>query len=258
VTALAQLCQELIRTSQGDTTDAADSPPQQQQVQAACGLSVGFLRSSVVPVLLSGLCDYSRDNRGDVGSWVREAAMDGLTQLLLLLGSLQQQQEAASAAVSAAPAAGWLPCELQQLHGELAVQLVSSLLQQSLERIARLRETGLMSLQGILAQPASAAAVPGAAAIAAALPADAAELAGVASLAVVPRIARLLQVPVYRLHVLEGLVASIGGVDASLSKAASAALLEQLGQQEQAPAVAGQLQQDVAGLLLRLWQQEAG
>lgn len=29
----------------------------------------------VVPSLMSALQDYSTDNRGDVGSWVREAAL---------------------------------------------------------------------------------------------------------------------------------------------------------------------------------------
>lgn len=41
-------------------------------------------------------------------------------------------------------------------------------------------------------------------------------------------VAALLVVPEYRAAVLEGLVASIGGLDASLSKAASAALLHTL------------------------------
>jgi len=31
--------------------------------------------------------DYSVDNRGDVGSWVREAAMDGAVKVIVSLGS---------------------------------------------------------------------------------------------------------------------------------------------------------------------------
>jgi hypothetical protein len=36
-------------------------------------------------VCLRSLRDYSRDNRGDVGSWVRESAMTGLQSLLIAL-----------------------------------------------------------------------------------------------------------------------------------------------------------------------------
>ena len=77
---------------------------------------------------------------------------------------------------------------------------------------------------------------------------------------------------------LEGLVASIGGVDAALAKEASAALLAQVGPaaagrshsrgaEELQDAVdvpgaaaggAGLLRSSVAALLLQLWRQEAG
>jgi hypothetical protein len=149
-----------------------------------------------------------------------------------------------------------------QLHRRLALLVVSGLLRQSLERIARLREASLVRLQQLLAQPATAAAVPGAAAIAAAVPEDAAELAGVASLACVAKLGGLLQLQWYRLPILEGLVASTGGVDASLAKAASAALLSQLEAGSAAAAGAAPQQQsmreDVAALLLRLWQSQTG
>ena len=75
-----------------------------------------------------------------------------------------------------AQADGWQPSSLAQLHRRLALLVVSGLLRQSLERIARLREVALIRLQQLLAQPATAAAVPGAAAIAAAVPEDTAEL----------------------------------------------------------------------------------
>jgi hypothetical protein len=39
------------------------------------------LMETVVGALLACLKDYSTDNRGDVGSWVREAAMQGLAQV---------------------------------------------------------------------------------------------------------------------------------------------------------------------------------
>ena len=40
--------------------------------------------AQVVSSLLSGLTDYYTDDRGDVGSWVRVAAMEGLTAFVPL------------------------------------------------------------------------------------------------------------------------------------------------------------------------------
>ncbi|MCD7463548.1 hypothetical protein HAX54_050847 [Datura stramonium] len=37
-----------------------------------------FIKNEVMQTLFKALDDYSKDNRGDVGSWVREAAIDGL------------------------------------------------------------------------------------------------------------------------------------------------------------------------------------
>lgn len=288
VNALTQVTLELL-TSQ---TAQHHSSSQQTAAEGAAGggaaaavqpcVSLSVLQQRVLPALLSALRDYSRDNRGDVGSWVREAAMNGTTQLLLLLSTMlsQQQQEQQGSSVShGADAVGsdWSHTALLELHSSLAVQLVGSLLQQSLERIARLRETSLINLQLILQQPAAAAAVPGADVIAAALPKDAAELAGVASLACVSRMGALLQLQSYRAAILEGLVTSIGGVDAALAKEASAALLSQVGSSSssshgsgQAASQAGkagaagagshhqELHCSTAALLLQLWQQESG
>jgi hypothetical protein len=44
-----------------------------------------LLQSCVLPVVLTGLHDYETDNRGDVGSWVRGAAMLTAVQLFELL-----------------------------------------------------------------------------------------------------------------------------------------------------------------------------
>ncbi len=47
------------------------------------GLSVDQGRMAY-RALLTSLCDYSIDNRGDVGSWVREASMTALEKLTYL------------------------------------------------------------------------------------------------------------------------------------------------------------------------------
>lgn len=291
VSSLALLTQELLTSQQQQQQGSPECSYSPSGTFADGGtmqplVSMAFMRQCVLPALYGALRDYSRDNRGDVGSWVREAAMDGTTQLLLLLGTMlpssqqQQQGDLGSATSAAAAAGGWMPDDVRTLHSSLALQLVGHLLQQSLERIARLRESALINLHTLLQQPAAAAAVPGAAAIAAALPADAAELAGVASLACVSRLGALLLLPWYRSAVLQGLAASIGGVDAALAKEASAALLAQVGGREgsgssssnsasaeagtetgglvAAAAGSGELRGSVAELLLQLWKQETG
>jgi len=289
VNALTQVTLELL-TSQAPRQHSSS---QQTAAEGAAGsgaaaavrpcVSLSVLQQRVLPALLLALRDYSRDNRGDVGSWVREAAMNGTTQLLLLLSRMlsPQQQEQGGSAAHGADTVGsdWSHTGLLELHSSLAVQLVGSLLQQSLERIARLRETSLINLQLILQEPPAAAAVPGADVIAAALPKNAAELAGVASLACVSRMGALLQLLSYRAAILEGLVTSIGGVDAALAKEASAALLSQVGSGSsssscygsgQAASQAGkvgaagagshhqELHCGTAALFLHLWQQESG
>ncbi|KAF6263485.1 armadillo-type protein [Scenedesmus sp. NREL 46B-D3] len=304
VSSLAQLTLELLTSSSEGTAAAAAEQPG----DSIASMPMQVVTGCVFPALLGAFEDYTRDNRGDVGSWVREAAMDGLAELVLALGSMQQQQQdgveqgqqqqqqqqqhlqdaAAMLPTDVASmqpqllqqqqqqqhstqpdgAAGWHPSSLVQLHRRLALLVVSGMLRQSLERIARLREAALTRLQQLLGQPATAAAVPGAAGIAAALPDDAAELAGVASLACVAKLGGLLQLQWYRLPLLEGLVASIGGVDASLAKAASAALLSQLEGGATAAAAAAEvaaatpevrsLREDVAALLLQLWQTQTG
>lgn len=68
--------------------------------------------------------------RGDVGSWVREAAMLALPQTLTLLRRLDPE--------------GLKVSEEEQAH--LTQQLIRALLKQAVERIARLREVSLVSL----------------------------------------------------------------------------------------------------------------
>ena len=47
----------------------------------------------IFTALLSSLCDYAVDNRGDVGSWVREASMIALERFSLSLVKHDQEKE---------------------------------------------------------------------------------------------------------------------------------------------------------------------
>ena len=95
---------------------------------------------------------------------------------------------------------------------------------------------------------------------------DMAELAGVASTDSVTQLTQLLPVPEYTEQLLEGLVASVGGVDASLAKAVSAALVEvvnnpassTLSSLGDAPDLAKEaLLASIALQLLRVWMRHA-
>ncbi|KAA6421473.1 MAG: tubulin-specific chaperone D-like, partial [Trebouxia sp. A1-2] len=98
---------------QAATTAAAADP-------AAAALST----EHVVKALLAAVEDYSTDNRGDIGSWVREAAVMEMPQCLVLLCTLDPEHVK-------------VDCEEQASITQMVIQ---ALLKQSVERIARLRE----------------------------------------------------------------------------------------------------------------------
>ena len=155
--------------------------------------------------LLGALEDYSTDNRGDVGSWVREAALAGLARLLPLLLLLGRAPEGPRPAVCQAAEAA-----------------AAAMLRQAVERIGRLREAAGRALQAAL--PALAAAgVPGVEAIAAVLAAHQRPEA-FSSLEALPALAGLLRLEALRQPLLEGLAFSVGGLDGQLSRAAGDAL----------------------------------
>ena len=93
--------------------------------------------------------------------------------------------------------------------------------------------------------------IPASGQIAEMLTMDEVAVAGVVNLEAVSKLASLLPLSPYQAALLEGLIVGIGGVDASLAKAASSALLQQL-------ECSGQgLEQEVAGKVVALWEKEA-
>jgi hypothetical protein len=149
--------------------------------------------------------------RGDVGSWVREAAMQHLAPLLLLL----------------LPASAPHPGERQRLLA-LTQQALLAMLRQTVERIARMREAAAACLQRLL-PAAVTAGVPLAqelAAVAARLP-----LERFSNLEALPALAALLVHPDVQPALLEGLTFAIGGLDAQLAAAAGDALADAVQEQ---------------------------
>ncbi|KAL4443777.1 hypothetical protein ABPG75_011514 [Micractinium tetrahymenae] len=200
--------------------------------RAAAELSQEDLReacSAVLEPLLAALEDYSIDNRGDVGSWVREAGMEGLAALLPPL----------------LPCAPRAPCLLG-----LTQRALLAALRQAVERIARMREAAAACLQRLL--PAAAAAgAPLAGELSAAVCGR--PLEQFSNLEALPALAALIAHPALQEALLEGLTFSIGGLDSQLATAAGDAL---------ADAVEEQLGEDLAALgglgdsLLVLWRRQ--
>lgn len=154
------------------------------------------------------------------------------------------------------------------LPAGVVAAVCAGLLQQSVERIARVRETAIRQLRALLGEPRVVAAMPAAAAVSAALPTDDDQLTGVVSLEAVRRLAGLLAVSPqhYTRALLEGLVASVGGVDAALARAASSALVDAIQAASQVGTAAGGEGQVaahtpaevlVAATLLQIWQAHA-
>ena len=98
------------------------------------------LKGQVMESLFEALDDYAVDNRGDVGSWVREAAIVGLEECVVLLCK------------SMTTGRNLLTEEIQEVtfDSNLAVRVVGSLVKQALEKINRVRDIAGKTIQKIL------------------------------------------------------------------------------------------------------------
>jgi len=230
---------------------AADGAPQASTLPPppppprAVGMSAA-LYVEAVTAMLEALGDYQTDNRGDVGSWVREAAIASLLPMLLLGCPTPgapplAEREAESIALAAA-----MP--------RLTARYVELLTQLSNEKIDQLRELAALTLIRLLEHKElppvpqhadlaaillKAAAVPTAAAVPATARADSSSAAAVAEAAMstsiylaphecFPRTAQLLSCAAYRKATLRGLSVSAGGITESTTKAAAGALMKQV------------------------------
>ena len=117
------------------------------------GTNANRVVDRIATTLLVCLDDYATDNRGDVGSWVREAAMVGLETLLHKLARMQQ---------TSPDAVVFLPL--------LSERVFPALLKQSVEKIDRVREKAGQIFFRLLWSGAAPAAAIGVAATAVEIP----------------------------------------------------------------------------------------
>ena len=156
--------------------------------------------------------DYAMDNRGDVGSWVRESAMSVGAALV----RLQLQQSSASGA-----------SELESM----CAQIFPVLVKQAVEKIDRLRGHAGTILQSLLHNDPPLPGIPDAEAILAAVPAGTV-MNWQSSKDSFPPLVGLLATEAYHYPVLSGLVVSVGGLTESLLKHGRDELMTQLEEAE--------------------------
>ncbi|CBI38891.3 unnamed protein product, partial [Vitis vinifera] len=179
-----------------------------------------LIKNEVMMCLFKALDDYSVDNRGDVGSWVREAAMDGLEKCTYILckrdsmGFHGKSQENDSSHLL--------------VDANLATSLVGGIVKQAVEKMDKLREAAAKALQRILHNKMFFIPfIPYREKLEEIVPNEVDLKWGVPTFSY-PRFVQLLQFSCYSRSVLSGLVISIGGLQDSLRKASITALLEYL------------------------------
>ncbi|KAF6097555.1 tubulin folding cofactor D [Phyllostomus discolor] len=154
--------------------------------------------AQVYRTLLACLQDYTTDSRGDVGAWVREAAMTSLMDLTLLLGRDQPEL----------------------IEAPICQQVMCCLAQQASEKIDHFRAHAARVFMALLHATGPAGPtvphVPHREELEKLFPrSDVASVNWAAPSQAFPRIARLLGLPIYRYHVLLGLAVSVGGLTES-------------------------------------------
>ncbi|CAK9328524.1 unnamed protein product [Citrullus colocynthis] len=193
-----------------------------------------LIKDEVMASLFKALDDYSVDNRGDVGSWVREAAMNGLekcTYILCARGSNGFTKTLNG--VGSEPES--LHCEKAEkdqatsfFDSTMATSIVGGICKQAVEKLDKLREAAATILQRILYNKIiHVPHMPFREILEKIVPDDPDMKWGVPAVSY-PRFVPLLQFGCYSKTVMSGLVISIGGMQDSLSKASMSALMEYL------------------------------
>ncbi|KAG6677496.1 hypothetical protein I3842_14G030100 [Carya illinoinensis] len=191
-----------------------------------------LIKNEVMMSLFKALDDYSVDNRGDVGSWVREAAMDGLERCIYILckGDSNGSTRRSDGIESASELSNSVVDKNNQMHSlfdaNLASIFVGAICKQAVEKMDKLREAAAKVLQRILYNEIiHIPYIPYRERIEEIVPNDAGLKWGVPTVSY-PRFVQLLQFDCYSRSVLSGLVTSTGGLQDSLRKASITALLE--------------------------------
>ncbi|XP_014442175.1 tubulin-specific chaperone D [Tupaia chinensis] len=162
--------------------------------------------SQTFSALLGCMGDYTTDSRGDVGAWVREAAMTSLMDLMLLVTQSQ-------------PAL---------LEAHVCERVMCCVAQQASEKIDRFRARAAQVFLTLLHFDGPPVPhVPHREELEKLFPrSDVASVNWNAPSQAFPRVTRLLGLPTYRYHVLLGLAVSVGGLTESTVRHSTQSLFE--------------------------------
>jgi len=157
---------------------------------------------------LDAMDDYTLDRRGDIGAWVREAAMQGLADVLTSLAKRDKGLIPEDLMLEAAPRLAQQACEKIDRTRGLAVKIFSQLL-----RSAR-------DIPGFPRRDEVLACYP--------QQFDAATFQWTVESETFPIFCGLLKLPEYRDAIILGLSVSVGGLTERLVKHSSASLFSEL------------------------------
>ncbi|CAI0383424.1 unnamed protein product [Linum tenue] len=201
------------------TLNQASKLPAMLLSEQDCCLSLYHLmKNEVMTSLLRALDDYSVDNRGDVGSWVREAAMEGLEECTYILSSVDSTIKSNTRESGS---------EILPFFDEkLATSVIGGIVKQAVEKMDKLREAAAKVLQRILYNTKPFVPfIPYREKLEKIIPDESETKWGVPNFSY-PRFVELLQLSSYSRFVVSGLVISAGGLQDSLRKASVGALLD--------------------------------
>ncbi|KAL6642849.1 hypothetical protein ACP70R_021030 [Stipagrostis hirtigluma subsp. patula] len=186
-----------------------------------------YIKDNVMRALFRALDDYAVDNRGDVGSWVREAAMDALVRCTFIIC---KRDSIASRTVPASDHEHDMEVNAcstahQLFDSGIAQDLVAGIAKQAVEKIDKIREIAVKTLQRILYNEEQFIPfIPYRELLEEIIP-NSTDLDWAVPTVSYPRLMKLLQVRSYSKPVLSGLVISTGGLQESLKKASMSALV---------------------------------
>ncbi|XP_053309176.1 tubulin-specific chaperone D [Spea bombifrons] len=174
------------------------------QTEVLCAENVPLVYNT----LLGCMNDYTTDSRGDVGTWVREAAMAGLMDVTMLLAR----------------------SEPGLITEDFCRRMMCSLSQQSAEKIDRFRAHAASVFLGLLYfDKPSVPHIPHREDLERLFPRSQADsLNWGAPSQAFPQITQLLGLPTYRYYVLTGLAVSVGGLTESTVRYSAQSLFDYL------------------------------
>ncbi|XP_050236631.1 tubulin-folding cofactor D [Mercurialis annua] len=188
-----------------------------------------LIKNEVMSSLFKALDDYSVDNRGDVGSWVREAAMEGLETCTLILCLTDSTRISNGVETpSQIPELTENEQMLLLFDANLAAHVIEVIVKQAVEKMDKLREAAAKVLHRILYnKKIFVPFIPHREKLEQIVP-NKEDLQWAVPTFSHPRFLQLLQFSCYSRAILSGLVVSIGGLQDSLRKASISALLDYL------------------------------